>query len=53
MYFGTTVMEVLAPMDLAQCEEGSVVFPLHERQTRAARGDGSGLGEWWRAEGEI
>lgn len=44
---------MLAPADLAQCEEGSVVLSVHERETRVGRGEGSGLGEWWRAERNV
>lgn len=46
-------MEVLAPVDLAQCEKGAVLLPFHERQgqglagvRREIRGVESGAGKW-------
>lgn len=31
-------MEVLAPVDLAQCEKGTVLLPSHERQRQGLVG---------------
>lgn len=41
-------MEVLAPVDLAQCEKGAVLLPFHERQGQGLVGLRGGVrGEEW------